>query len=254
MNNKIIRKQFNEQTENFSNFSLTKSRVVFRFFYDFCRMHPDDTLLDVACGSGAFALFCSEKIKAVCGVDISDRSINMASANAREKNINNISFICGDVEAIPADDESFSIATCRMALHHMGNYQNVFSEMFRCVQKNGRICIQDVTAFDDEKTNDYFESLEKNTDISHNRSLSKEEIFDLFSMNGIRILNTFQGKIELEFSEFVSHAIQAPENAEALNILLANGLKDASLSNYLYRKADRTFLKRNGLLVLGIKE
>ncbi|MHB8880697.1 MAG: class I SAM-dependent methyltransferase [Thermodesulfovibrionales bacterium] len=254
MKNKIIRDQFNKQAERFAQFSFTKSRVIYKFVYDFCRIQPDDTLLDVACGSGAFALFCAEKVRAVCGVDISDRSITMAADTARDRNLQNVTFIRGDVEAIPAADGSFSIATCRMAFHHMGNYQKVFSEMVRCLQKNGRICIQDVTAYDQKEMDAYFERLDKQVDISHNRSLSKKEIIDLFDSQGLRILNTFESRHEFEINEYASHAIQAPENFEALNRLLEAGLNDAALSALLYKKGDRTLLKKDGIVVLGIKE
>ncbi|TAN41923.1 MAG: methyltransferase domain-containing protein [Nitrospirae bacterium] len=254
MKNKIIREQFNKQAEKFSEFSFTKSRVIYKFIYDFCRIQPGDTLLDVACGSGAFALFCAEKVRSVCGVDISDRSITMAADTARGRNIQNASFIRSDVEAIPVADGSFSIATCRMAFHHMGNYQKVFSEMVRCVQKNGRICIQDMTACDRKETDDYFEEIDKLVDISHNRSLSKAEIIDLFDGQGVRILNTFESRHEFEINEYASHAIQAPENFEALNRLLETGLNDTALSALLYKKGDQTFLKKDGIVVLGIKE
>ena len=57
MRKEIIRKQFNKQAKRFAQFELTRNEAIFKFITDFCELNENDTLLDVACGSGTFAIF-----------------------------------------------------------------------------------------------------------------------------------------------------------------------------------------------------
>lgn len=57
-------------------------------------------LVDAYCGSGLFALSAAKHFERVAGVEISQRSIQWATANAAANNIPNATFISGRAEAI----------------------------------------------------------------------------------------------------------------------------------------------------------
>jgi len=62
---------------------------------------PDlEFLVDAYCGAGSFALWASAKFKRVAGVEINERSIALANANASLNGIQNCAFISGSAEAI----------------------------------------------------------------------------------------------------------------------------------------------------------
>ena len=100
---KLIRQQFNQQTDKFSNWAIMRNIEYMKQYYEFCGMVKDDTLLDVACGSGEYAIFCAQKIKEVCGVDLSSKMIEVARKNAGELQLENISFIAQDVFKLPLE-------------------------------------------------------------------------------------------------------------------------------------------------------
>jgi len=249
----IIKKQFNRQAKSFSSWSVTKNIEYMQAHFDFFRMNENDTMLDVACGTGEFSIFSAKSVNYVLGIDISDEEIKLADEQAKSNNLTNVKFICHDVEKIPCEGNSCSIVICKSAFHHMQNYNQVFMEMVRCCKKLGRVGIQDIIAYDDKKTNDFFEGMEKAIDISHNSALSLESIVDLFKANDLKIVNEFQIEIELNFQEYLRHAYQSKNSIKNIEKILKSGLEDDNISKYFLIKDDGLFFKRNVLLILGEK-
>ncbi len=60
-------------------------------------------IIDLYCGIGASSLLLAREVKTVTGVELNPASIAMANQNASINHINNIEFICSDVEtALPS--------------------------------------------------------------------------------------------------------------------------------------------------------
>ena len=57
----------------------------------------EDKVIDLYCGVGSISLYIAKYVKSVLGIEIIDEAIKDAGVNARINNINNVSFICGDV-------------------------------------------------------------------------------------------------------------------------------------------------------------
>ncbi len=252
LHKKIIKAQFNKQAEKFSKWAR-KNLDFIELFYDSCKLKTDDILLDVACGSGEFAVFCAKKIKEVHGIDISDNMIKLAENKAHINQLTNINFICTDVEKIPFEDAFFTAISCQSSFHHMRNYSTVFSEMVRCVKKYGKICIGDIMAYRNEKINNFFEDFEKKIDISHNYALSKEDFINLFESYNIKISKKLVTEVEHNFNEYLNHAVQSKKNLKKLNKLIEKGLSDFEISKFLYIKNDEIVFKRAGIIIWGIK-
>jgi len=251
MGKEIIRQQFNIQAEQFARFELTRNKAIFQFIFDFCKFGKNDTLLDIACGSGAFAVFCAQKLKQVTGVDISDELIKYAKKYAGEAQLGNIEFFCCDVEKLPFPDASFSIVSCRSALHHMVNSDCVLKEMVRCVKKGGKICIQDMIAYEQAKVNDFFEKMDKLTDISHFQALSSQQIRELLVANNIKIENIFETTLTHNLKEYSGHAYQSQEKSEALKAWIREGLNNPELAEFLFCKDGNIYFKRSGMVIYG---
>jgi len=48
----IVKRQFDKQAQNFSNWSVTKNIEYQKAYFDFCELSSQDTLLDSACSNG----------------------------------------------------------------------------------------------------------------------------------------------------------------------------------------------------------
>jgi len=254
MDNKTTAKnQFDRQAENFSNWSVTGNVEYMQRYFEFCQMTPQDTLLDVACGTGDFSIFCAGKVRQVCGIDISEGMLEIARNRAADGNLKNVRFAYHAVEDLPFEDGAFSFVVCKSAFHHFTDCGCIFGEMVRCCAKDGRVSTQDIVAYGDEAVNDYFEGIEREIDASHNRALSKSDFIKLFQGNGMERTKSLEVEVELNFNEYVNHAVQSTDNLKKIDVMLESGLNDERISKYFTRNNGNLYFKRNVLLVLGKK-
>lgn len=251
MRKEIIREQFNKQAERFAQFELTRNEAIFRFIIDFCQFKESDTLLDVACGSGAFVSFCSSILKHAVGVDISDELIKYAKSNSDTAKLSNTNFLCCDVEKLPFPDASFDVATCRSAFHHMENCDLVIGEIARTVKKGGKICIQDMTSYEHSNVNEFFERMEKCIDLSHFRAVSTMDIKNLFASKNIKTERVFETVLTHNLNDYIGHAYQSKSQLDILSEIVSAGLNDAVISEFLFERDQNIFFKRSGIVIYG---
>ncbi len=177
--------------------------------------------------------------------------IELAKKKAISNSVNNIYFKCDDIENLQFEDSTFSIVVCKSAYHHLIKYDKVFSEMIRYSKNDGRISIQDIISYEDNRVNTFFEKLEKQIDRSHNRALSKEYFDNLFYRNRIEILKTCEIEIELNLYEYINHAIQSEANLANIDHLLDYGLNDSVISKLFIIIHDELYFKKRVYLIIG---
>lgn len=67
---------------------------------ELAKLKKEDIALDLYCGIGTIGIFMSKYVKKVYGVEIVEQAVEDAKNNAQINNIQNIEFICGDVEMV----------------------------------------------------------------------------------------------------------------------------------------------------------
>lgn len=250
----IIRDQFNRQANRFSNWPVTRNEEYMRRYFEFSEISADDEMLDLACGSGEYGVFCAKRVQRVQGIDISQGMIAKARSLAAEAGLGNIAFDCGDVEKIPVPGGSFSVVSCRSAFHHMQNHARVFEEMLRCCRPQGRLALQDIMAYDDPHVNSFFEALEREIDVSHNATLHRSEFEGFFDRGHTAVIRSAEVEVELNFRDYLAHAVQTVTSRGKIADLLACGLRDRNVSRFLtVQNGQELVLKRNVFLILGCK-
>ncbi len=248
---RIVKNQFNKQAKSFRKWPVTQNKEYLQAYFDFLGPDPDDTLLDVACGTGELSVFAASRLKKVSGVDISEEMIKLARTTVADLRVSNTDFYCQNIENLLFEDNSFKLVVCKSAFHHIQNYEGVFSEMVRCCEKRGIISIQDIIAYEDPLVNAFFEELEHLIDVSHNITLSKNFLVHLYQEKNISDIRTLNVEIELDFIEYVRHAKQTKENRDRINDLLNHGQDDLKISKYFLEKEERLFFRRNVFLIMG---
>ena len=149
----------NEQYKALSKQEFTKAASKYETknagVYNLCKKdYPDilqeiekedfDTLLDAGCGPAPMVSLLSEKYpdKHYTGIDLTPAMIALAQAKA----IPNATFIVGDCEHLPFNDNSFDVIICSMSAHHYPNIQAFFDSCYRVLKPHGRLILRDMTS------------------------------------------------------------------------------------------------------------
>ena len=253
--NEFVKDQFNRQAIEFDNWSVTKNLEYLKAISEFISFKPDDTLLDVATGTGDFPLFVAPQIKHAVGIDISDKMIDMAKIKTAKRAITNVEFRVSDVEQVPFPDNCFSAVSSKSAFHHMPEYKRVFKEMARCCQTGGKVAVCDIVAFEDRDVDGFFERFEQCVDASHFKTLSRNEFTGLFNSHGISLEKSFEVEIEHTVAEYLGHAVQTEENLLELDNLLSRARDITCLGDYWTFGKDNqdTKFRKKVILLLGRK-
>ncbi|MHB8137371.1 MAG: class I SAM-dependent RNA methyltransferase [Smithellaceae bacterium] len=61
------------------------------------------TIIDACCGSGLFSIFLASYASRLIGVEINEKSVRYARDNAKSQEIQNVEFVCGDIEDVLND-------------------------------------------------------------------------------------------------------------------------------------------------------
>ena len=101
-------------------------------------------LLDAGCGSAPMISLLAEKYpdKHYTGLDLTPAMIKQA----KKKNIPNATFVVGDCENFPFEDNAFDAIICSMSFHHYPNPQAFFDSVKRCLRPGGRLILRDMTS------------------------------------------------------------------------------------------------------------
>ena len=101
-------------------------------------------LLDAGCGPAPMISLLSEKYpdRHYTGLDLTPAMIEQA----KKKNIPNATFVVGDCENFPFENDSFDAIICSMSFHHYPNPQAFFDSVQRCLRPGGRLILRDASS------------------------------------------------------------------------------------------------------------
>lgn len=72
--------------------------LLYHLVKDFADIDKKDIVFDLYCGAGTIGIFIAENANKVYGIELVKDAVKMAKENADINNVDNIEFICGDVE------------------------------------------------------------------------------------------------------------------------------------------------------------
>ena len=84
---------------SFYQVNTPQAERLYQIAADFAQLTPEDTLLDLYCGIGTIGLTMADKVRQVYGVEVIPDAVLDAKRNAKENNIENAEFFCGDAAA-----------------------------------------------------------------------------------------------------------------------------------------------------------
>jgi len=136
------------------------------------RISPEEGLkiLDVGGGNGEFLNYL--RIKNATVFDISDSGLEIAQKRF------NFNTVKGDIRRkFPFKDESFDFAYCCEVLEHLAHHEEIFSEIFRILKKDGKLVISVPNMPIDG--------------FHHKKRFKKKELKDFLEKNKLKIIEEF---------------------------------------------------------------
>ncbi|HEV2150272.1 MAG TPA: methyltransferase domain-containing protein [Longimicrobiaceae bacterium] len=117
-----------------------------RELFEWMRLDPTSTVLEVAVGSGGPALFMARTTGAgVVGIDVNEHGITAANEMARAQGLElRVRFRCADAgQPLPFEDGSFDALVCIDSVNHFPGRLAVLREWHRVLRPGGRLVYTD---------------------------------------------------------------------------------------------------------------
>lgn len=186
--------------------------------------------LDVATAAGHTAFALAPHVAHVTATDLTPEMIPVAQQVAQEKGISNVTLETADAEALPYEDATFDVVTCRIAPHHFPNIAQFLAESARVLRQGGFLAVVDNVVPGSrlrgkkgkvaQKTADYINAFEKLRDPSHGRCWSLNAWLDGFHNVGLTVTHQETWQKEMAFYKWANRLHPDPELVLKLEVML----------------------------------
>ncbi len=109
---------------------------------DLVNLQPNDTILDVGCGSGKQCFSFYDRLNgkaAITGGDVSNDLLNEARAEDKRRNSGMTFMILDFNKEFPLERDTFDFISCCFAIYYAENVPFTINEMHRVTKKGGRL-------------------------------------------------------------------------------------------------------------------
>lgn len=115
---------------------------------------PQDYLLDIGSGNGAFLAHAAPHFDRMVALDISEQMLDQAKALTREQKLEHVDFILGDTQDAVNQLSQAHHIVCNMVLHHVPSPATVFKDCARLLAPEGALVITDLCRHDQQWAKD----------------------------------------------------------------------------------------------------
>ncbi len=159
--------------------------------------------LDIATGGGHVAYTFAPHVARVWATDITQEMLDMVRAEAQKRGLANIRTAYAKAEALPFEDASFDLVTCRIAPHHFESIAGFLTEAHRVLKSGGIFALVD-NVVPAGSVGDYINAFERFRDPSHLRAWTMAEWRDALKQAGLAVAHEEEIYKKMEFKSWAA--------------------------------------------------
>ncbi len=140
-NSTILARLYDRCHRSFRDFQQEAEGIIARL-----GLGPEATVIDMGCGTGAFALPAAERCRQVYAVDVSKAMLKNAQRKARKARLHNIEFHCGGFLTYEHRAEPVDAVSSVAVLHHLPDFWKLvgLQRIAAMLKPNGKLHLFDV--------------------------------------------------------------------------------------------------------------
>jgi ubiquinone/menaquinone biosynthesis C-methylase UbiE len=206
--------------------------------------------MDVATGAGHTALAFAPYVAHIVATDLTAEMLAKTAELAAARGLTNVETKPADAEALPFDDASFDLVTCRLAFHHFPNPRQAIAEFARVLKPGSVLGFTDNIVVPEKQAAGYYNAYEKLRDPSHNWVYPLVRLQVMFEEAGLKVETTRELSKELEFHEWADRQHVSDANKAKLLEMMRH-IPEALQPLFTPRWADGTmyFSLREAILI-----
>jgi len=165
-------------------------------------LREGETVLDLGSGAGFDCFLAANKVGKtgkVIGVDMTSEMLEKARENAKKGNYENVEFRLGEIENIPAADNSVDAVISNCVINLSPDKESVFKEAFRILKPGGRLMVSDVVLL--KELPDFIKNSTEAYTGCISGAIKKEEYLEMIRETGFQEVKiTNETSIPLEWT------------------------------------------------------
>ncbi|AWW32072.1 methyltransferase type 11 [Echinicola strongylocentroti] len=243
---RVIR-QFTQQAKGYS--SISSHRNALDKLVQMAAVKSEDSVLDVACGTGMVACEFARFAGKVTGIDITTEMLKEAQRLHNKMNLKNIVWHLGNANPLPFEEGAFSVVVSRFSFHHFLEPDKVLQEMIRVCQPGGRVIVADVCL--PESKVDHYNVMEKIRDTSHTAALSHRELDNLMKFSGLKAIKNYEYRMKIGLEQQLDASFAV--DTKKLREMIQNDIDVNRLGIDASREANGIYLHYPIRIYCGVK-
>ncbi|MGG2400013.1 class I SAM-dependent methyltransferase [Pseudomonas sp. SH1-B] len=215
----VVQRQFGEQAQAYLSSAVHAQGAEFAELRGLLAARPQARVLDLGCGAGHVAFNLAPLAAEVVAYDLSAQMLEVVSAAAAERGLNNLRTEQGAAEQLPFADGSFDLVVSRYSAHHWRDLGLALREVRRVLKAGGEAAFVDVVAPGVPLLDSHLQAVELLRDTSHVRDYSPAEWARQLGEAGLVVTASRRQRLRLEFASWVERMRTPPLLREAIRAL-----------------------------------